>query len=141
MNSLSRSASALAPVAVLRVALLPVALLPVALLLGGALMAAGCGPQRRGEPITEPLDPKDPRIVLGHRVFSQHCHQCHPGGAAGLGPAINDKPLPVTAIKAQVRQGHFLMPKFSQQEVSDEELDAVVRYLKALRSLDEVASG
>jgi mono/diheme cytochrome c family protein len=111
-----------------------------AVLLVDATLVLGCGQQRRGEPITEPLDPNDPRIVLGHRVFSQHCHQCHPGGAAGLGPAINDKPLPVTAIKIQARQGHFLMPKFSEQEISDEELDAVARYLKALRTLDAIAS-
>ena len=118
---------------------------PLSRKLAGSTVAAalvilgGCGPQRRGEPVTEPLDPRDQRIVLGHRVFSQHCYQCHPGGAAGLGPAINDKPLPVTAIKAQVRQGHFLMPKFSRDEISDEELDGVVRYLKALRSLRTVA--
>jgi mono/diheme cytochrome c family protein len=109
-------------------------------LLYGALLAitlvpGGCGPQRRGEPVTEPLQTNDPRIVLGHRTFSRHCHQCHPGGAAGLGPAINDKPLPVTAIKAQVRQGHFLMPAFGEKEISDEELDGIARYLKGLRNL------
>ena len=98
-------------------------------------LVTGCGPERRDEPLTGPLDATDERVVLGHRVFSQHCHQCHPGGASGLAPAINDKPLPVTLIKAQVRQGHGLMPKFSEQEISDEELDGIVRYLKALRTL------
>jgi mono/diheme cytochrome c family protein len=100
-----------------------------------ALLLVGCGPERRGEPITKALDPKDPRVALGHHVFSQHCYQCHPGGAAGLAPAINDKPLPVNLIKTQVRQGLGAMPAFSKQEISDEELDGVVRYLKALRSL------
>lgn len=100
-----------------------------------ALTAYGCGPERRGEPMTPPPDPNDPRIVLGHRVFSQHCYQCHPGGAAGLGPAINDKPLPVALIKTQVRQGLGTMPAFSKQEISDEELDSVARYLKGLRAL------
>jgi mono/diheme cytochrome c family protein len=94
-----------------------------------------CGPQRRDEPVTEPLTYSDERVLLGHRVFSQHCHQCHPGGAAGLAPAINDKPLPVTLIRAQIRQGHGTMPKFSEQEISDEEVDGIVRYLKALRGL------
>lgn len=97
--------------------------------------AAGCGPARRDEPLTEPLATSDPRVALGHRVFSQHCHQCHPGGAGGLAPAINDKPLPVTLIRAQVRQGHGSMPKFSEREINDDELDALVRYLKALRTL------
>ena len=99
------------------------------------VLITGCGPERREEPLVGALNTTDERVVLGHRTFSQHCHQCHPGGASGLAPAINDKPLPVTLIKAQVRQGHGLMPKFSEQEISDEQLDAIVRYVKALRTL------
>jgi mono/diheme cytochrome c family protein len=61
------------------------------------------------------------------------CHQCHPGGMAGLGPAINNKPLPGFLIKMQSRAGLGAMPGFSSSELSEEELDAVVAYLKALR--------
>ena len=103
--------------------------------LSATTLFSACGPQRRDEPVTEPLNYSDERVLLGHRVFSQHCHQCHPGGAAGLAPAINDKPLPVTLIRAQIRQGHGNMPKFSEQEINDEEVDGIVRYLKALRAL------
>ena len=103
--------------------------------LSAATLFTACGPQRRDEPVTEPLTYSDDRVLLGHRVFSQHCHQCHPGGAAGLAPAINDKPLPVTLIRAQVRQGHGNMPKYSEEEISNDELDGIVRYLKGLRAL------
>ena len=103
--------------------------------LSATVLFIGCGPERRDEPLTEPLTNDDPRVALGHRVYSQHCHQCHPGGAAGLAPAINDKPLPVTLIRAQIRQGHGTMPKFSEAEISDEEVDGIARYLKALRAL------
>jgi mono/diheme cytochrome c family protein len=106
-----------------------------ACLVTAATLAMGCGRTRRGEPITEPLQSDDPRVALGHRVFSQHCYQCHPGGAAGLAPAINNKPLPVGLMKTQVRQGLGLMPAFSKEEISDEELDGIIRYLKALRTL------
>ena len=106
-----------------------------ACLLAAMMLLTGCGPERREEPLTGPLNTTDERVALGHRVFSQHCHQCHPGGAGGLAPPINDKPLPVTLIKTQVRQGHGAMPKFSQEEISDEQLDGIVRYLKALRTL------
>ena len=102
---------------------------------GAALLAPGCGPQRRDEPFTQRLDPNDPRIAIGQRVFSQQCYQCHPGGAAGLGPGMNDKPLPVFLMKTQVRKGLGAMPAFSKQEISDEELEDVIRFLKALRSL------
>ena len=101
----------------------------------------GCGPERRDAPVTEPLVTDDPQVLLGHKVFSQHCHQCHPGGASGLGPAINDKPLPVALIKAQVRAGNGHMPAFSEQEVSDAELEGIVDYLKALRALRPVGHG
>ena len=112
---------------------IPARFIPFTIIAGA--LAAGCGPERRDEPLVGPLNTTDERVVLGHRVFSQHCHQCHPGGAAGLAPAINDKPLPVTLIRAQVRQGHGTMPKFSEAEISDEELDGIARYLKALRAL------
>ena len=110
--------------------------LAAACLFAATLMSlTGCGPARRDEPITRPLQSDDPRIALGHRVFSQQCNQCHPGGAAGLAPSINDKPLPVNLMKTQVRQGLGLMPAFSKDEITDEELDAVIKYLKALRTL------
>ena len=99
-----------------------------------AIVAAGCGPERRQEPPSEPFDPNDPQVALGERVFDRHCYQCHPGGASGLGPAINDKPLPVFGIKTQVRVGAGFMPAFSEREISDEELEGVAKYLKALRT-------
>ena len=71
----------------------------------------------------------------GEQVFAARCHQCHPGGAGGLGPAINDKPLPVALMKTQVREGLGAMPAFSQAEINDDELEDVIRYLKALRTL------
>ena len=77
----------------------------------------------------------DSLSALGHRVLPQPCNPCHPGGAAGLAPSINDKPLPVGLMKTQVRQGLGLMPAFSEKEITDEELDAIIRYLKALRTL------
>jgi mono/diheme cytochrome c family protein len=62
-----------------------------------------------------------------------NCHQCHPGGEAGLGPAINDKPLPGFLIRLQVRNGLGAMPAFSAQEISPDDLDDLIAHLKALR--------
>jgi mono/diheme cytochrome c family protein len=114
------------------------ALAAAALVLGS--LSSGCGSERRDAPFTEPLNLSDPQVALGQRVFATHCHQCHPGGAAGLGPAINDKPLPVNVIKTQVRQSLFgTMPKFPPEKISDDELDALVKYVKGLRNLEQVA--
>ena len=88
---------------------------------------------RRSEPVVGPLPLSSPEIAEGRKVFMMHCHQCHPGGEAGLGPAINNKPLPAFAIRMQIRYGFRAMPAFYSDEISETELDALVTYLKALR--------
>ncbi|HEX5177020.1 MAG TPA: cytochrome c [Chthoniobacteraceae bacterium] len=88
---------------------------------------------RRGEPFTGSVPVGDPRVGHGRIAFMQHCHKCHPNGEAGLGPGINDKPLPEFLMKTQVRVGLGAMPSFSRAQIDDEELDDVIRYLKALR--------
>ena len=98
-------------------------------------VAAGCGSALRDEPRTPPLRvTADERVSVGQQVFMQHCYQCHPGGAGGVAPAINDKPLPVWLMKTQVRAGLGAMPGFSKDRISDEQLDALMVYLKALRA-------
>lgn len=113
------------------------AVLTVAAAVGLANLLAGCGPERRDTPHTEPLADPPGDVAAGERAFAAHCWQCHPGGAAGLGPAINDKPLPVALIKTQVRNGLGTMPAFPEKDIDDAELEQIVRYLKALRTLDK----
>jgi mono/diheme cytochrome c family protein len=108
-------------------------LMTASLLLCLLLLQAGCGTARRGEPLAGPLNVSSEEIVLGQKVFMRHCHQCHPGGEAGLGPALNNKPAPGFLMKIQVRKGLGAMPGFSSAHISKEELDALVRYLKTLR--------
>ncbi|MDQ3458966.1 MAG: cytochrome c [Deinococcota bacterium] len=104
------------------------------LLAGGlALTGVGCGPAYRGEPILGALDISEPQVALGQRVFYANCQQCHPGGAGGLGFALNNKPLTSGMIKFQVRNGIGAMPSFSAERIGDEELDALVVYLARLR--------
>ena len=105
----------------------------LALLVIAMMSTPGCGSARRGEPFNGPLVIQDQQLALGQRAFMTSCHQCHPGGMAGLGPAINNKPLSGAMIKMQTRAGLGAMPGFSSSELSEEDLDAVVAYLKALR--------
>ena len=104
--------------------------LPVLIFL--IITLCGCS-ARRSEPISGPLMSSSSEIQRGEIAFDQHCTRCHPGGERGLAPAINNKPLPGFLIKFQVRHGVGTMPAFSEQEIPDEELDALVKYLKALR--------
>jgi mono/diheme cytochrome c family protein len=100
-------------------------LLPLAL-------AAGCS-ARRGEPVAGPFRDPSPEVRRGEVIFDRQCSHCHPGGERGLAPALNDKPLPGFLIKFQVRHGLGAMPAFSQREIGDQDLNDLVRYLKALR--------
>lgn len=108
------------------------------LVLACALTA--CGTARRGEPFVSERAIADPAVRTGQIVFAQKCYTCHPGGAEGLGPAINNKPLPGVAVKTQVRKGLGRMPSFPEDEISDERLDALVSYLSWLRDREPPAA-
>lgn len=102
--------------------------------LGIVLVLTACGSVRRGEPITGPLDHYDAKVRRGEIVFQHHCHQCHPGGEGGLGPSLNDKPLPAWLMKTQVRLGLGVMPAFDEHHISSEDLNALMTYIVALRN-------
>ena len=104
-------------------------------------MTAGCGTARRVLP-SEILPAPSVNIVKGEQIFFQHCHQCHPGGQAGVGPALNNKPLPGWMIKFQVRQGLGAMPNFSEDTISSDELTLLISFLMTLKQGPlSVASG
>ena len=98
------------------------------------LVLVACGSARRSAPLVGPFVPEKAAQARGEHVFFEFCHQCHPGGEAGLGPAINDKPLPGSAIRTQVRMGVGAMPSFSEEEIADKELDDLVEYTTGLRA-------
>lgn len=108
---------------------------PVVVALLAASVAAACGTARRGVPFTGEHTPPTEQVTLGQRVFAANCNGCHPGGTQGLGPALNNKPLPGWAIRFQVRNGLGAMPSFSSEEIDGEQLDALVSYLVWLRRL------
>jgi mono/diheme cytochrome c family protein len=98
-----------------------------------AALSAACGTARRGEPLIGERQPPNAKLALGEQVFDRNCSQCHPGGESGLGPALNNKPLPRFAMKIQVRNGVGAMPRFSSSEITDDQLSAVTAYLVWLR--------
>ena len=92
-----------------------------------------CGSARRGAPFVGERTPPNAKLALGEQVFDRNCSQCHPGGEAGLGPSLNNKPLPQFAVHIQVRNGVGAMPRFSSAEISDAQLSAVTSYMVWLR--------
>jgi mono/diheme cytochrome c family protein len=83
-------------------------------LAGMIIVPCGCGSARPGDPPDDP-PPQTPAVQRGQQIFVQNCNACHPGGAAGVGPALNDKPLTESLIRSQVRNGKGIIepPKTS----------------------------
>jgi mono/diheme cytochrome c family protein len=98
-----------------------------------ATACVACGTARRGEPVAGPFASQDAKVLHGADVFDRHCDKCHNGGEAALGPSLNDKPLPQFLMKFQVRRGLGSMPGFSEEQISDDDLDALTEYIVALR--------
>jgi mono/diheme cytochrome c family protein len=107
---------------------------PAAVVLLGAVLAGAlsCGPARRDVPFGPPLQ-LTAKEEEGQKLFMRQCNQCHPGGAAGLGPALNNKPLPGVAMRTQIRLGAGAMPAFKEDALSDAEVDAIVAYCNKLQ--------
>jgi len=94
----------------------------------------GCGSARRSEPIIGKTEVGiNDSVSQGRRLFMANCHQCHPGGEGGLGPAINNKPLPGFLIQFQIRHGLGAMPSFTPDKISEPEVHQIIAYLKAVR--------
>ena len=94
-----------------------------------------CGTARRGEPIGDPLQLNEQQL-RGQKVFMTYCNKCHPGGEAGLGPALSNKPVPGFTIRLQIRKGFGAMPAFKENVISDEQLDDLMAYINTLRKQD-----
>ena len=107
-------------------------LLTVAISMVVAGMALGCGDARKSEPLEGPIE-LSPDELRGQQLFMKRCNECHPQGEAGIGPALNDKPLPDALIEAKVRDKTGQMPNFSDAQITDEDLDKLVAYLAKVR--------
>lgn len=118
----------------MRVGAIPRRAVAAGLLLATVLVVLSCGTARRGEPLRGALVLIDAREQRGQIAFMRRCQKCHPGGEAGLGPGINDKPVPSFMKRFQVRHGLGAMPSFPERVISDNELSDILEYLEALKA-------
>ena len=103
---------------------------------GCCLVILACGSPKRDEPDRPAFVPGTTTVARGEQVFKKQCDYCHPGGGAGLGPALNNKPAPAFAIRFQVRHGLGAMPAFDSTTISEADVRAIGEYLLALRRSD-----
>lgn len=96
------------------------------------LIISSCsGPKKAPSP--EPVNMPTAQLEDGRVLYNQYCQQCHPGGMAGLGPAIINKPLPKFLMRFQIRHGLGVMPDFDEDLLSDNQVKNIARYLVYLR--------
>jgi ubiquinol-cytochrome c reductase cytochrome c subunit len=85
-----------------------------------------------GAPIPKP-DPGAGSVSEGLRLFTEHCAGCHQVVAEGgvvtgaRVPPLNQA-TPVQIAEA-VRIGPYLMPKFDHKDITDAELNSIIRYV------------
>jgi mono/diheme cytochrome c family protein len=106
------------------------------LLIISTIVLWSCSASRKSEPVVgKSFVPHNAKVAHGQVVFMANCDKCHPGGEAGLAPAINWNPAPAFVKKFQVRHGLGVMPSFKENKISDADLDDIVAYLKARKKM------
>jgi mono/diheme cytochrome c family protein len=69
----------------------------------------------------------------GETIFARYCNTCHPGGGRGVGPSLITENYAEAEMRSVVRHGKKQMPGFGLQVISDDDLNALVEYVKGLR--------
>jgi ubiquinol-cytochrome c reductase cytochrome c subunit len=86
-----------------------------------------------GPPIPAP-HPERGNLNEGLRLFTSHCAGCHQiVGQGGVVTGARVPPLKdatATQIAEAVRIGPYLMPRFSEREITATQLDSLVRYVQ-----------
>jgi ubiquinol-cytochrome c reductase cytochrome c subunit len=98
---------------------------------------ASLGP---GPAIPHP-DPAAGNLSQGQQLFAANCAGCHQIMARGgfaTGARIPElQTVSATEIAEAVRTGPYLMPRFSSEQISDRQLDDIIRYVISIRHPDD----
>jgi len=90
-----------------------------------------------GPPVPDP-HPEAGAINDGLHLFTEHCAGCHQ--VVGQGGVVTGARVPplqyatATQIAEAVRAGPYLMPIFSDKQISDAQLDSIIRYVLSTRN-------
>jgi ubiquinol-cytochrome c reductase cytochrome c subunit len=93
-----------------------------------------------GAPIPSP-HPERGDVAEGLRLFTQHCAGCHQvvteGGVVtdAVAPALDQSTA--VQIAEAVRIGPYVMPAFPPSQISDRELDSIIRYVQYAKHPDD----
>jgi ubiquinol-cytochrome c reductase cytochrome c subunit len=94
----------------------------------------------KGRPIPHPR-PEEGDLHEGFSLFTEHCAGCHQVVARGgvvtgaRVPPLEDS-TPVQIAEA-VRLGPYLMPRFSEKDISSAELNSIIAYVERAKHPDD----
>lgn len=95
---------------------------------------------KKGPPIPHP-HPEGQSLAKGLHLFTENCAGCHQ--VVGQGGYVTDTKVPVLQhaspreIAEAVRIGPYVMPRFSEQDISNRDLNAIVAYVRQTRHPDD----
>jgi ubiquinol-cytochrome c reductase cytochrome c subunit len=97
---------------------------------------ASLGP---GPGIPQP-NPGAGNLSMGQHLFTDHCAGCHQvmarGGFATGARVPELQTVAATQIAEAVRVGPYLMPRFSREQISDAQLNDIIKYIISVRHPD-----
>jgi ubiquinol-cytochrome c reductase cytochrome c subunit len=92
-------------------------------------------------PPVPPVDPARGSLVAGKRLFTENCAGCHQIAGQGgvvtpdvIAPSLQNGVQPIDVAEA-VRIGPYVMPRFSEQQLSQADVNSLARYVQHLRHL------
>jgi ubiquinol-cytochrome c reductase cytochrome c subunit len=91
-----------------------------------------------GGPAVPKPHPERGNVARGMELFTDHCAGCHQ--IAGVGGIVTGARVPSLArsnaveIAEAVRTGPYVMPRFTRKQISDPELDSIIRYVEQTKS-------
>ena len=87
-----------------------------------------------GGPAVPRPHPEHGTLSEGMRLFTENCAGCHQvagkGGIATSAVAPSLERSSATQIAEAVRIGPYLMPRFSRRQITDRQLDSIIRYVQ-----------
>ena len=98
-------------------------------------VAMACGSEADAPTATPSPPPSESDEPNGHTLFlAKGCGSCHGENAEGstIAPALAGHTE--TQVRRQVRNPRFKMPAFTPEQISDDELEAIARYITGLES-------
>jgi ubiquinol-cytochrome c reductase cytochrome c subunit len=94
-----------------------------------------------GGPAIPAVDPARGSVKDGFEAFTEHCAGCHSitarGGVAPPGAAPALQQASAVQIAEAVRVGPYLMPKFSEREIDQHQLDSIAAYVLSTHRLPD----